>query len=141
MAPFTYHDDLAQTLRDLPEYEAESKTVHAIIDFTHPGFGHGSVPGCLMFAVDGFRDDSGGLRAVDGYFWAPANDAGVESEHGSFYLEDLQAFGGRTICAYDGTLTFERCFTLPESAEDVRTIIDAHRSVPGRGNDVARQRC
>jgi hypothetical protein len=85
--------------------------VHASIEepiavvWTHPGFGEGSVPGCVWYI------DQADEEVANGFLWCPPST--LVSEHGSVYVVDLLDTGALTL--YPPTVRFAECFDLPRS--------------------------
>jgi hypothetical protein len=112
------------TIGPLPDYDEEAETVIAVVEFTHPGLGDGKVPGCLFFVVDGYTDpETKSPEIMDGYLWCPPS--ALESEHGSFYLVDLDRFGGRVLTGIRTDISFAECFGLPNTRDAVDAQIMA----------------
>ena len=88
--PDTTHWDASA---ELPE------NISAVFMIDGPNFGEGSAPGALFLATD--KQDN---EIVNGYLWVP-DGYGAESEHGSYFMNDL-AKGGRVTNFQPGDLRF-----------------------------------
>ena len=99
---------------DIPVCDGESEPPSAVVAafvLDHPGFdGAQDGRGCVFFATD--RDPE---EVVNGYFVAPPG-SGLESEHGSFYTENLAQWGGRVKGFQPGSLTFRDAMELGDKA-------------------------
>jgi hypothetical protein len=82
--------------------KASEKAPRAII-WTHPGFGDGSVPGCVWY-VNEVHDN-----ILEGYLWCPPST--LTSEHGSVELKDIL---DGAMCVVEPAVRFGDCFSLPE---------------------------
>jgi hypothetical protein len=99
---------------DIPVCDGESEPPSAVVAafvLDHPGFdGTQDGRGCVFFATD--RDPE---EVVNGYFVAPPG-SGLESEHGSFYTEDIAKWGGRVKGFEPGSLNFKDAMELGNKA-------------------------
>ena len=74
----------------------------------HPGFGGGTVPGCVWIITSYDAEDD----ICDGFMWAPEGE--LSSEHGSCYGRDLMGehYPGGIVKGGSKTL-FRDCYDLP----------------------------
>lgn len=115
------------TVDGIPEYDSDAPApdIAAVFLLEHPGFGGGPGHGCLFFATDVQPPEERGEDAiVNGYLWVPEDFEG-ESEHGSFYLEQLRRWGGRLTGWRPGHLTFAQVMegAVPHTREEAFAFV------------------